>query len=107
MAEQSVMVKMRIKESILARIDAAATKAGMNRSQFMIVGALAFATPKLRVVPTLTHAPQPRFADISHPPAAVPLVANMTYSRPAHAQNCACYTCRPPKQKGIIPLTSV
>jgi hypothetical protein len=64
--EPSTTVKVRIKHPVLATIDAAAEKAGMNRSRFMRAAALGF-NPE----PTHTAA-QPRKESAPAKPEAIP-----------------------------------
>ena len=93
--DKSTKFQMRINVELLAAIDAQAEADGMSRSEFMVRAArsrLANA-PSLDRSSRLPTAP----AAVRSLPTVTPASALPIPQRPAHAANCHCYTCQPPK----------
>jgi len=74
--DSSIKVQIRVKVGDLARIDAAAGRAGMNRTQYMIDAALTQCA-----------------IDGGGVVRALGLGAKTAYARPAHAVGCKCVMC--------------
>ena len=93
--DKSTKFQMRINAELLAAIDAQAEADGMTRTEFFTRAARSRLSnaPSLDGATRLPTAP----ASVRSIPTVQPASALQLPSRPAHAANCRCYTCQPPK----------
>ena len=93
----SKLVALRIPDELLASIDAMAQAEGMNRSQAIIALLGEGGLPPIASGVVELKAVELENVKTVQKPVQVEAIPSAVYQRPAHAENCRCFQCKPPR----------